>query len=199
MMIRAKYYWQVDMLLTKGCSPNTPIPSSVLNVVSLKLIPSSVSKSFSWSMVCGYVCMYEQGCACMSRDVHVWAGMGMCILVCIHVCVCVPNKNHAWSSIHTIFCLTLIQVILKWTIYQGMHCLPSDLMNALASKSSPVKRCIICWTVSWIKYAKVCTIYSTTWAHLSKHVFILFNDCHPPPPKLFDNTKKNYCKVSFCG
>ena len=131
--------------------------------------------------------------------VHVWAGMGMCILVCIHVCVCVPNKNYAWSSIHTIFCLTQIQVILKWTIYQGMHCLPSDLMNVLASKSSPVKRCIICWTVSWIKYAKVCTIYSTTWAHLSKHVFILFNDCHLLPPKLFDNTKKNYCKVSFCG
>ena len=43
--------------LTKGCSPNPLIPFSVLNVVSVKLIPSSVSKIFSRSMVCD---VYEQ-------------------------------------------------------------------------------------------------------------------------------------------
>ena len=46
------------MLLTKGCSP---MPSSVLNVVSVKVILFSVSIVFTFSIAYGCVCVGGPG------------------------------------------------------------------------------------------------------------------------------------------
>ena len=46
------------MLLTKGCSP---MPSSVLNVVSVKVILFPISIVFTFSIVYGCVCV----CVCV--------------------------------------------------------------------------------------------------------------------------------------
>ena len=51
------------ILLTKGCSP---MPSSVLNVVSVKLILFSISIVFTFSIVYGYVCV----CVCWGGRVR---------------------------------------------------------------------------------------------------------------------------------
>ena len=46
------------MLLTKGCSP---MPSSVLNVVSVKVILFFISIVFTFSVVYGCVCVCWEG------------------------------------------------------------------------------------------------------------------------------------------
>ena len=96
--------WQVDTLLTKGCSPNPLMPSSVLNVASVKLIPSSVSKIFSWSMVCRCI----------------WAGM--CVCKCMHV-LCVYMFVYMYH-IRGMHCPAFIQFFVStvWYQYQAVNC-----------------------------------------------------------------------------
>ena len=86
------------ILLTKGCSPNPLMPFSVLNVASVKLIPSSVSKLFSRSMVCGYI----------------WAGVCMIMLFCVHVYMFVyiwRAQNH--SGLNCKHCMGLVSETIK--------------------------------------------------------------------------------------
>ena len=52
------YEYKDAMLLTKGSSP---MPSSVLNVVSVKVILFSISIVFTFSIAYGYVCVCVGG------------------------------------------------------------------------------------------------------------------------------------------
>ena len=74
-------------VLTKGCSP---MPSSVLNVVSVKVILFSISTFFTFSIVygcCVCVCVCVCVCACVCVCVCVCVCMCVCVCVCVYVCV----------------------------------------------------------------------------------------------------------------
>jgi len=48
-------------LLTKGCNPKPPMPSSVLNAQIVKMIPACVSRSFSLVVGCvQFVCVHVE-------------------------------------------------------------------------------------------------------------------------------------------
>ena len=96
------------------------MPSSVLNVVSVKLIPSCVSKLFSRSMVCGCVWAGVCVCVCVFRSMHNYACL--CVYqirpsftVCLHSQVPILNGCFStWNILakHTQWIFSYVYILL---------------------------------------------------------------------------------------
>ena len=156
------------------------------------------------------------------RKILAWESKACVCIVCVCVCVCV------WGISSYLWCNSCMFIYMYNFTHKGLFTQSSDAIFSVECSVSEidsffcqqnlqsihglwmcVQGCIIMHSVFYCQTCNLATWWSSklyvgakhscTWAHHSEQVFILFNEGYLPPPKLFDNTKKTYCKVSFCG